>query len=228
MTAAAASLVFISPIAWAQTPTEQNAQIVTSKSTLTLEQRHEIREIIKDLKIDSSTVKVHFAIGDTVSKSTSLLPMPPEVSARVSSIKSHLFFVMNGPSSSCRSEGQQDRRYYSVGHNKLQHETPQRFMLANDSVTVAIEILIWLTERDIAALEAQHGIELAPREGNKPRVLTGRIDFLQVRNGAIQILDYKHDARTNKPIGQLTIYALALTRLVPRSSSSTSSASAFE
>jgi ATP-dependent exoDNAse (exonuclease V) beta subunit len=45
--------------------------------------------------------------------------------------------------------------------------------------------------------------------------ITGHIDFLQVRNGAVHILDYKPDARTNKPIAQLEIYALALTRLVP-------------
>ena len=45
--------------------------------------------------------------------------------------------------------------------------------------------------------------------------ITGHIDFLQVRNGAVHILDYKPDARTNRPIAQLTIYALALTRLVP-------------
>lgn len=31
----------------------------------------------------------------------------------------------------------------------------------------------------------------------------------------MHILDYKPDARTNKPIAQLAIYALALTRLVP-------------
>ena len=49
---------------------------------------------------------------------------------------------------------------------------------------------------------------------HKPRFITGHIDFLQVRNGAIHILDYKPDARTNKPFAQLTIYALALTRLV--------------
>ncbi len=47
------------------------------------------------------------------------------------------------------------------------------------------------------------------------RHFNGHIDFLQVRNGAVHILDYKPDARTNKPIAQLTIYALALTRLVP-------------
>src|SRR5258705_5572529 len=103
----------------------------------------------------------------------------------------------------------------AVGNNKLRHETLQRFMLANDSVTVAIEIPIWLTETDIAALEMQHGIELAPRVGAAERSITGHIDFLQVRNGAVHILDYKPDARTNKPISQLAIYALALTRLLP-------------
>ena len=44
-------------------------------------------------------------------------------------------------------------------------------------------------------------------------MLTGHLDFLQVRNGAVHILDYKPDARTNKPIAQLTIYALAISRL---------------
>ena len=99
-----------------------------------------------------------------------------------------------------------------VGDNRLRHETLQRFMLANDSVTVAVEMPIWLAAEDIEALEIEHGIGLLP-EGQEPRVLTGHIDFLQVRNGAVHILDYKPDARTNKPIAQLTLYALALTRL---------------
>ena len=103
----------------------------------------------------------------------------------------------------------------AVGNNKLRHETLQNFMLANDSATIAIEIPIWITEQDIAVLENQHGIELAPRVGAAERSITGHIDFLQVRNGAVHILDYKPDARTNKPIAQLAIYALALTRLVP-------------
>ncbi len=100
----------------------------------------------------------------------------------------------------------------SVGNNRLRHETLQRFMLANDSVTIAVEIPIWLTATDIDALEVEHGIRLLP-PGHSPRVLTGHIDFLQIRNGAVHILDYKPDARTNKPIAQLTLYALALTRL---------------
>ncbi len=80
-------------------------------------------------------------------------------------------------------------------------------MLANDSVTVAIGVPIWLTETDIAALERKYGVELVPRDGNQDRAITGHIDFVQVRNGAVHILDYKPDARTNKPIAQLTIYA---------------------
>lgn len=49
----------------------------------------------------------------------------------------------------------------ALGNNKLRHETLQRFMLANDSVTVAVEIPIWPTEFDIAEFEEEHGIELA-------------------------------------------------------------------
>jgi ribosomal protein L37AE/L43A len=100
----------------------------------------------------------------------------------------------------------------AVGDNRLRHETLQRFMLANDSVTVAVEIPIWLTAADIDALEVEHDIRLLPPD-HSPRALTGHIDFLQVRNNAVHILDYKPDARTNKPIAQLTLYAIALTRL---------------
>jgi len=78
----------------------------------------------------------------------------------------------------------------AVGDNRLRHETLQRFMLANDSVTIAVEIPIWLTAADIDALEVEHGIRLLP-PGHSPRALTGHIDFLQVRNGAVHILDYK-------------------------------------
>ena len=86
-------------------------------------------------------------------------------------------------------------------------------MLANDSVTVAVEVPIWLTESDIAAIERRWSVTLAPRLNHAPRVITGHIDFLQIGNGAIHILDYKPDARTNKPFAQLAIYALALSHL---------------
>jgi hypothetical protein len=67
---------------------------------------------------------------------------------------------------------------------------------ANDSTTIAVEVPVWLTQHDIAALEREHGIRLVSGEAESS--ITGHIDL------------------TNKPIAQLTIYALALTRLVPR------------
>jgi uncharacterized Zn ribbon protein len=91
MTAAVASLLFISQIARGQAPTEQNTPTVTAKINLSLEQRHTIREIIKDLKIESSSVGIR--VGDTVSKSVSLYQMPADVAAKVPHIKSHLFFM---------------------------------------------------------------------------------------------------------------------------------------
>ena len=100
----------------------------------------------------------------------------------------------------------------TVGDNRLRHETLQRFMLANDSVTIAVEVPIWLTPEDIAKIEKRHRIRLSASE-SRSQPITGHIDFLQVRNGAVHILDYKPDARTNRPIAQLTIYALALSHL---------------
>jgi hypothetical protein len=67
----------------------------------------------------------------------------------------------------------------------LRHETLQRFMLVNDSVTVAIEIPMWLDEAEITTLELENAIELAPRVGAADRAITGHIDFLQVRNGCV-------------------------------------------
>jgi transposase-like protein len=101
----------------------------------------------------------------------------------------------------------------TVGDNRFRHEALQRFMLANDSTTLAVEVPIWLAPKSIAELERRYGIRLRPEGATG--AITGHIDFLQVRNRALHILDYKPDARTNRPIAQLMIYALALTHLVP-------------
>lgn len=112
----------------------------------------------------------------------------------------------------------------TVGSNHQRHSRLQRFMIVNDSSTIAVEVPIWLDESAISTLEARYAVTIIPKtlkdpsspgKGHKPRHLTGHIDFLQIRNGALHILDYKPDARTNRPIAQLTIYALALTYLVP-------------
>ena len=54
--------------------------------------------------------------------------------------------------------------------------------------------------------------------------VTGAVNISKFNLFAVHILDYKPDARTNRPIAQLTIYALALTKLVPGFGSSTSNA----
>ena len=46
-----------------------------------------------------------------------------------------------------------------------------------------------------------------------PQLLTGHIDIVQVRNGLVHILDYKPNAAKERPLEQLTWYALALSRL---------------
>lgn len=46
-----------------------------------------------------------------------------------------------------------------------------------------------------------------------PKLLTGHIDFVQIRNGCVHLLDYKPNAAKEQPIEQLTWYAMAMSRL---------------
>lgn len=146
----------------------------------------------------------------------------------------------------------------AVSDNKLRHQALQRFMLCNDSVTVATEVPVYMDEMDIehmqevlgfriplpnadvetmplaetdADIEKQSRQGLGPEgrvnvgagkkpgstsaPGRQPRLITGHIDILQIRNGSVHILDYKpaRSAKRDKPVSQLTIYALALSRL---------------
>ena len=63
-------------------------------------------------------------------------------------------------------------------------------MLINDSVTAAVEIPVFLTGEDIAYYRSR-GFTLHFDSD----IITGHIDFLQVRNGHLHILDYKPEAR---------------------------------
>jgi ATP-dependent exoDNAse (exonuclease V) beta subunit len=115
------------------------------------------------------------------------------------------------------------------------------FMLLNDSVTVATEVPVLIDEDDIRHYQNELGFkvpidlksetrstksETNPNDKNSNVqnvsnfdirdsnfVITGHIDLLQIRNGVIHILDYKPSAKKQKPVDQLTLYALALARL---------------
>ena len=100
----------------------------------------------------------------------------------------------------------------AVNDNKLRHKALQRFMLCNDSVTVATEVPVYMDSMDVEHMQEALKFKIPIK---LDKVLTGHIDMLQVRNGSIHILDYKPQKTTKKqrPITQLTLYALALSRL---------------
>jgi len=111
----------------------------------------------------------------------------------------------------------------SVTENKDRHEALQRFMIANDSVTIATEVPVYIRREDVEHMENELKFKitsdgLLELKGDKqaqkfPKLLTGHIDIVQIRNGMVHILDYKPNASKEKPIEQLTWYALALSRL---------------
>ena len=161
-----------------------------------------------------------------------------------------------------------------VKRNKDRHEAVQKLMLANDTVTVATEVPVYIKRDGLLHMQSQLGFEfyapdVARRRGKSqmgiegaaainigrpaadiadslggaaqvgqsptggvrstsgnigsglrsisaaelPALITGHIDLVQVRNGQIHILDYKPNAAKEKPIEQLTLYAMALSRL---------------
>jgi transposase-like protein len=117
----------------------------------------------------------------------------------------------------------------SVSKARDRHDALQRFMLANDTVTVATEVPIYIRREDLAHMQTQLGFKMYKKQTKEekladkefelfeakdlPRLITGHIDFIQIRNGFIHIMDYKPNAAKEKPIEQLTTYALALSRL---------------
>ena len=94
--------------------------------------------------------------------------------------------------------------------NKQRHEAIQNFMLINDSTTIAVEIPVYLTNWDSGYYRNQKGFIFPLNNYKTP--ITGHIDILQIRNGLLHILDYKPDAKSQNPLEQLTIYAVALSR----------------
>ncbi len=118
---------------------------------------------------------------------------------------------------------------------KNRHEILQKFMLYNDSVTVATEVPVYLTRDDIEHMQSQLGFEIFTKSAGTgsatavenigtgaadatpaaglPKLITGHIDILQIRNGMVHLLDFKPNAEKERPIEQLTLYAMALSRL---------------
>src|ERR1035437_9846873 len=123
----------------------------------------------------------------------------------------------------------------TVSENKARHEALQRFFIANDSCTVATEVPVYIRREDVEHLENvlkfnvlnEGGLVFkgdkeqserrnrlnAQSKSARGRLLTGHIDLVQIRNGQVHIMDYKPNAAKERPIEQLTWYALALSKL---------------
>jgi uncharacterized protein DUF1236 len=87
----------------AQTPSQQRQDLppmrerqelpTAPKLNLTLEQRHTIREFIKDLKSPEDADSVQAGVGDAVPQGVNLQPMPADVGRKVPQVRSHRFFI---------------------------------------------------------------------------------------------------------------------------------------
>src|ERR1700675_4182424 len=92
-TAAIVSLLSVDTISVGQAQNRQQSPNVSSTLNLTMEQRHIIKEIIKDLKIENEPKKISFRVGQVIPKTVQLRAMPLDISQKVSHVKNHLFFL---------------------------------------------------------------------------------------------------------------------------------------
>ncbi len=97
------------------------------------------------------------------------------------------------------SENQMCRRaalaVSSAPTKKKRHSLVENFMLINDDATVAVEVPVWLWEKNLKLS------------------IAGHIDLIQIAQGQVYILDYKPDAAQEKEehvASQLYLYASGL------------------
>lgn len=80
------------PESVAQAPTPQQDR-PPSKINLTLEQKHVIKEIVKDMNVARLPADTTGSAGTSAPSNAVLRNFPPEITEKVPTIKSHRFFV---------------------------------------------------------------------------------------------------------------------------------------
>ncbi len=91
------ALVHAQAPAPAEAPTQQAPTVPPQpKVNLSLEQRHVIKELIKDTDVAPAPEHVETTVGAVVPAAIKLSPMPQAVADKVPQVKSHLFFVEDG------------------------------------------------------------------------------------------------------------------------------------
>jgi transposase-like protein len=95
----------------------------------------------------------------------------------------------------------------SCKSNRERHSVVQDFMLVNDSVTLGVEVPIWLKKEEIMRDEVLKGVL------GVESCVTGHIDIVQSKFGFIHVVDYKPMANRenlSKVVSQLFVYSVAL------------------
>jgi hypothetical protein len=95
ITSVTIGLSVLGSLAGAQAPADQAPAAPTQTINLTVENRHVIKEIIKDMHVANAAGEVAVTVGTQVPQSVALQPMPATIAQKVPQVKSHEFFVKN-------------------------------------------------------------------------------------------------------------------------------------
>src|SRR5262249_25259828 len=76
-------------------PPPQDVLAPAPKLNLTLEQRHTIKEFVKDMKADATDVQA--TVGEPIPPGINPRPMPSDVGQRVPQVKTHRVFLTARP-----------------------------------------------------------------------------------------------------------------------------------
>jgi hypothetical protein len=85
--------LLFAPVAGGQAPPAVQTPAPTPTVNLSVQQRHIIKEIIKELKVPAADAAVRLEAGVKVPSDIRLSPMPDLIAQKVPQVKSHLFFV---------------------------------------------------------------------------------------------------------------------------------------
>ena len=78
----------------ATAPQQRELPPANPKLNLTLEQRHTIKEIVKDVKTGGATpASVQATVGETIPQGVNPQPMPSTVAQKVPQVKAHRYFL---------------------------------------------------------------------------------------------------------------------------------------
>jgi hypothetical protein len=74
-------------------PQQRELPPANPKLNLTLEQRHTIKEIVKDAKTNATPASVQATVGEPIPQGANPQPMPSDVAQKVPQVKAHRYFL---------------------------------------------------------------------------------------------------------------------------------------